>query len=321
MIKEFVMKKIYYVFIMVLMASCVAEEKLVGNYEYDGPVPPIEQGGTEAQNLCFEFYESYGLNVYYTLAGDDALRTELGETQTNPIIYNNPNALPMQLPDENAALSLLKTMKSLYEIMPEKVIESTMYKRQVLVKVNPAANRSYNTDNEKYYMNYYSEDMIGVLYYGDLDETISVNAEDRKYCVLQNIIYGIINKYYKRITVPEGFTEISAGYYKNEEGPDGQNTYLCFDYDPADGLSKYNILKGYEYGFVLPEGASCSTVEYNDKDLASYAIWAISTTAAEIEDVLGSYQRVKAKYQIAEEFFMENYGIDFTVLNKEYSKL
>ncbi|MFR5658881.1 MAG: hypothetical protein ACLUDU_13330 [Butyricimonas faecihominis] len=72
--------------LIVAVGAC-SEDTLEAGFEYTGPIPEIKDGPAEAQKICYELYQKYDLQVYYTLGGDEALRLETGWAQTNMMNY------------------------------------------------------------------------------------------------------------------------------------------------------------------------------------------------------------------------------------------
>ena len=85
------MKTIYRILVViglvVAIAACNDESRLSPEFEYTGPIPEIADGPSEAQKICYDLYQKYDHNVYYTLSGDEALRTNVGQTQINMLYY------------------------------------------------------------------------------------------------------------------------------------------------------------------------------------------------------------------------------------------
>ena len=77
--KKVNMKTIYRILVviglLVAIAACNDESRLSPEFEYTGPIPAIADGPSEAQKICYDLYQKYDHNVYYTLSGDEALRT------------------------------------------------------------------------------------------------------------------------------------------------------------------------------------------------------------------------------------------------------
>ena len=134
------MKTIYRILVviglLVAIAACNDESRLSPEFEYTGPIPAIADGPSEAQKICYDLYQKYDHNVYYTLSGDEALRTNVGQTQINMLYYLPESAWPLEAADEVTAESFLKLLKSFYDALPEEIVKTTVIKRQVLIKVN-----------------------------------------------------------------------------------------------------------------------------------------------------------------------------------------
>ena len=134
--------------------SACNESDLTPEFIYNGPIPAIADGPSEAQKICYELYQKYDHHVYYTLSGDDALRTNVGTTQTNMIEYNYPDALPLEAADEDTAGAFLKLFRDFYAALPEAIVKTTVIKRQVLIKEN------IWYDNLSEYVGYYGMGMV-----------------------------------------------------------------------------------------------------------------------------------------------------------------
>ena len=96
------MKTIYRILVLFgLLAAGTAcsEDSLSPEYEYNGPIPAIADGPSEAQKICYELYQKYDHHVYYTLSGDEALQTNLGETLVNGFWYLPESIFPLEAAD------------------------------------------------------------------------------------------------------------------------------------------------------------------------------------------------------------------------------
>lgn len=296
--------------IATIVASC-SKEKVNGDFTYGGPVPAITEGSTEAQHICFYLYKEYDLHTYYTLEGDNALYTPLGSVSVNDFISNNPDALPIKSGVEDKVTNLLNQMKLVYSLFPPELISRTTLKRQVLVNVNPLRNNYQSTAGEKYYDNVLYQLEKGVAFFGDLNNESTASIGDIRYNILRNIMRGILSRSYSGITPPSQFSEVSKLYYRSDD-----NYNLCFDES-----NRYDVGKGYEYGFVSRNGASCSSIKYNDEDLVSYIVWIIATPIEKREQLFELYNRVYLKYSFALSFINNKFNINLEQISSAYNKL
>lgn len=140
-------------------------------WEYTGPVPAILDGPSQAQKMCYALYQKYDLHIYYNLSGEEALKTEVGYTQVNGITANNPEAIPMQAADEAVAEKFLTLLTGFFALLPDEMVSSGLYRRQVLVKINPGNNKYKDENGNRIFSNTKTEEMQGILYYGYLDNS------------------------------------------------------------------------------------------------------------------------------------------------------
>ena len=188
------MKTIYGILVLVgwlVIGSACHESSLTPEFTYNGPIPAIVDGTSEAQKICYDLYQKYDHHVYYTLSGDEALRTNVGITQTNMIEYNTPEALPLEAADEVTAGSFLKLLRTFYNALPAEIVKTTVIKRQVLIKKN------LWYDNLGEYVGYYGlmlptpnlsigyidEAQQGIVYWGEMDDDLGPQPELWKYSI------------------------------------------------------------------------------------------------------------------------------------------
>ena len=124
------------VFGLLVTGTACHEDSLSAEYEYNGPIPEITNGPSEAQKICYDLYQKYDYHVYYTLSGDDALRTDVGQTQTGMLWYLPEDALPLEAGDEATSESFLTLLRLFYNALPVETAKTSVIKRQVLVKIN-----------------------------------------------------------------------------------------------------------------------------------------------------------------------------------------
>ena len=151
--------------------ACTKEDTPEAMWEYTGPVPAILDGPSQAQKMCYALYQKYDLHIYYNLSGEEALKTEVGYTQVNGITANNPEAIPMQAADEAVAEKFLTLLTGFFALLPDEMVSSGLYRRQVLVKINPGNNKYKDENGNRIFSNTKTEEMQGILYYGYLDNS------------------------------------------------------------------------------------------------------------------------------------------------------
>lgn len=287
------------------LLSCNKEEDITPVYTYSEPVPAIVDGGTEAQKLCYAFYKQYDLHVYYALGGKDALRTGRGYAQTSTISRNNPEALPMQPGDEVTAERVLKLMKGIFGLLPEQMVRSSLHKRQVLVKVNPGANKYKDEAGNRFYCNTHTEDPQGILYYGDVDDAAGMDLKEWKFSICYEFFRGLATTLYKGIPLPETFRSVSEGMYYSDNLP---ASGACF----KGNTFKADIAK--ERGFVHPLGNRSNGARNAYPDWGSYVAWVLTTPLVEREADFTDYPRIKEKYRVVLEYYKQHYDLDLEAL-------
>ncbi len=309
--------------VIILAVGCIKELQPVGEYKYDGPVPPINKGTTTASQLCYELYQEYDYHVYYTLAGDEALITPLTVTYDYSIIMNNSAAIPMKAADETPAEKFLSKLKAIYTLFPKELVKTNMYKRQVLVKVNPGKITRKDTDGNFFYTNAFAERNAGTIYFGDLDSSLeSLNYGGWKESIIYSFLYGItyprvtkdIDMHGKKITYPRELILVSKLFYRNDNA---DAYYLCFD---VSGNYKRDV--GYSYGFVHPDGAEASAVAPHN-DIISVATWFLTKPRTIIDSVLGdpSNRLLKTKIEVIKEFYQKNFSINLDSIRDSVSTI
>lgn len=124
-------------------------------------------------------YQKYDHNVYYTLSGDEALRTNVGQTQINMLYYLPESAWPLEAADEVTAEAFLKLLKSFYDALPEEIVKTTVIKRQVLIKVNFWFDMLLNYYGvwapEFMSMGFTDEAQQGIVYWGEMTIILDLN--------------------------------------------------------------------------------------------------------------------------------------------------
>lgn len=287
------------------LLSCHTEESIDPAYTHSEPVPVIVNGGTDAQKICYELYKKYDLHVYYFLSGQDALRTGRGYTQTSTINRNNPKALPMQPGDEATSQKALELMKAIFSQFPEQMVQTMVHKRQVLVKVNPGANKYKDEVGKRFYCNTYTEDPQGVIYYGDVNDAIAMDMTEWKFSICYDLFRGLATTSYKGIPLPEAFGAVSKGMYYSDNLPESG---ACFK------SSTFKVAIAKERGFVHPLGNRSNGAKNAYPDWGSYAAWVVTTPLADRMVDLTAYPRIKEKYNVVIKYYKQYYDLDLEAL-------
>lgn len=319
------MKTIYKLLVFVGLfvgISCQDEGSLTPEFEYTGPIPEITQGNTDAQKICYDLYKKYDLHVYYTLSGDDALRTDVGKTQTRDIeqadelkqyyleeeeIDLGPLALPMQAGDEMTATSFLKSLKMFYDALPENMAKTSTLKRHVLVKVVPVFSKLFeNQMIDQYRSVAYSEIEQGIVYYGGIDDEEYYDESEWRYSIAYEYFKGMVDKYSKNMPVPLEFGKVSEGMY----GSDVEDSYGDSIIDWDNWVVDEDALMSM--GFVDADAYMRGNTKYKlyTEDLATYLTWIACHPLAERKVYLESYPLVEAKYVLAVKYMKDNYNMD-----------
>ncbi len=311
--------------------SCQDEGTLSPEFTYTGPIPEISQGNTEAQKICYELYKDYDLHVYYTLSGDDALRSDVGKIQTLDIekadetkelylvefeIDLGPAALPMQSGDEVTATSFLKLLKIFYNTLPEKMAKTSTLKRHVLVKVVPVFSKLFDAAGVDHYtLIAYSEAMQGIVYYGGMDDEAWNDEFTWKHNIAYEYFKGMVDHYYKEVSIATEFGLISEELYASDQGDYYAENIMDWDMFEVD---EDQLM---EWGFVDADAylAGSTKDKMYTEDLASYLAWIACLPLSERQDYLDNYPLVKAKYELAVKYMKENYNMDMEALSKVWA--
>ena len=312
------MKTIYGILLgCLLMGSACSESTLTPEFTYNGPIPAIAEGPSEAQKICYELYQKYDHHVYYTLSGDDALRTDIGKTQTNMINYYFPDALPLEAADEVTAESFLKLLRIFYNALPERIVKTTTIKRQVLIKKN------IWYDNLGNYVKYfgvtvptpnlnmgYLETMQGIVYWGGMDDAIGVQPDFWKYSIAVNFFKTRTDFYYVLdMPVPDAFIEVAKGKYLNEMPEEEQGQAMMDMLDWENSLWNMDYLNNL--GFIDPYAFFMLQSDYwQNEDMATYAAWIVCNPLEDRQEKLNDYPLVKKRYDLTLEYYKEYLGID-----------
>ncbi len=298
--------------------ACTKEDTPEATWEYTGPVPAIPNGPAEAQKMCYALYQKYDLHVYYNLSGDDALRTEVGYAQINGITANNPAAIPMQAANETVAEKFLTLLSGFFDLLPDQMVNSNLYRRHVLVKINPGYNKYKDENGDRIFSNTKPEEMQGIIYYGyldndqDTDDKFTNNLKGWKWGIFYEFFRGLAFTTYKGIPLPERFGAISKGLYysENETGED-----VCLDYS-----NNYNREIGKKCGFVSPFGASASS-KYPYTDWGSFVAWILTEDLTERDADMKRWPRLQEKYNLVMQYYRQYYELDLEQLAEQCQKL
>ena len=312
------MKTIYRILVviglLVATAACNDESRLSSEFEYTGPIPEIADGPSEAQKICYDLYQKYDHNVYYTLSGDEALRTNVGQTQINMLYYLPESAWPLEAADEVTAESFLKLLKSFYDALPEEIVKTTVIKRQVLIKVNFWFDMLLNYYGvwapEFMSMGFTDEAQQGIVYWGEIDDNIGPQPELWKYSIVNSFFKTRTSTYFARdMVAPLDFAQVSAGKYLGEMPESEQAEAMDNVVDWMTGELNMDYLRSV--GFVEPYAFLMITREYMpNEDMATYATWIACHPLEERQEVLNMYPLVKRKYDLTLKYYKENLKID-----------
>ncbi len=294
-----------------LLLGCYKEETPESKFNYEGPTPALSMGDSEAEELCRELYEKYDFHVYCTLSGDDAERTGVDYVQTNPIISNNADCLPMVAADLSSAAKFLKLLTKFYEMMPEYALQRNMLKRNILIKGNPASKNVYSYDLF-YYYHAYTETQQGVAYFGDIDDAKVPPIEAWKREIALTILGGYTYIYTRdpAVSLPAGFGEYSQLWYSNGEG----HTNPWIAYEPESSI--WPQLEGW--GFVHYRGFR-ATATSPTADISTYAAWIVYTTKAEREVSYANNPVIKTKAEVVAKWYMDTYQIDLEKMSTTWT--
>ena len=315
----------------VFLTGCYREEATEAVWQYHEPIPPIANGPSNAQKLCYELYQKYGIHIYYNLSGTMAGKSEMGYIQS----VSNPAARPFQAADDDSGEVFLTLLKNFYALLPDKFAASTN-RRHVLVKINPglvttgatsAYLASIMDEGGNYYLSCaYSEWQQGITMYGYLDNnddtnnTLFSNYEGWKWNVCYQFIYATIYGAFRfNIAVPPaGFILVSTGLY-NGEGSGG-DVFMT-----KSGTTRiYDREIGKRCGFVHPFGGVNSSSLYGGSphaDWSSYVAWILTTPYSERIVDIEAWPRIKTKYDLVMEYYKTIHNIDFEAISVRYCAL
>ena len=306
--------------LIVAVGAC-SEDTLEAGFEYTGPIPEMKDGPAEAQKICYELYQKYDLQVYYTLGGDEALRLETGWAQTNMMNYYPEYGDTIEAGDEATSTAFLKFFKKFYDLLPEKLAKSSV-RRNVLVKGN------FDVDMLMYYgimdFNFYrigftGEAQRGYIMWGDMNDEIGVQPEAWKYSLSYGFFEGISSTYvHPNLPNPDEFASM-AKYYgdMSEEELKEVNSHLFNEY--------YELNEDYmDYlitlGFVDPHGFMLATVKiYSYIDLVTFATWIVCKPLDERQEIMENNLLVKQKYELTLKYYKANMDLDLEAFAKALS--
>lgn len=326
-------KFIAFIGVIFSMFACHNESSLTPEYKFDGPVPAIADGPSEAQKICYELYKKYDLHVYYTLEGEDALQTILGKVYAS-VFSGTEGAYPVQAGDEITSTAFLKWMKKFYETLPEKMAKNSV-KRQVLVKVGTMydfvgymleAYLGEDVDGGIFSIGISTEAQKGVIYWGDMNDDMGIQPEVWKYSLCCAYFEARVSNYnYPELPVVKDLIKVSSGKYLASLlfNGDWDSLMDAVDWDTMS-LNMDNLMGN---GFVSGDGWNSvrndTGVEEGNEylDLVSYMTWIACTPLDERQDILGSYPLVKQKYDITIAYCKKYLDFDLEAFSSEWSKV
>lgn len=321
-----VYKFVIFVGVLFSLLSCNNEKTLTPEYEYGGPIPPITDGPSEAQKLCYELYKTYDLQVYYTLSGEDALRTVVGTA------YNIFNGIPIEAGDEETSASFLKLMKKFYDYLPEEIARSSS-KRHLLVK----AGTSYDVVGRMideyfeilvsggiYSIGMTEEIQKGIIYWGDMDDEIGEQLDVWKYSLCYSFLEGRVAPYYhQELPIPKEIAKISAGKYLATIlfNYDFETILEAVDMENESLNMEFMLSNGFVNGDSWYSVRNDTGVEKSNEfmDLVAYATWISCTPIADRQEILDNYALVKQKYDITIAYFQKHLNMDLEAFSKKWS--
>lgn len=303
------MKTLYGILILVgiiVTGMACQEDSLKPEFEYTGPIPEIKDGPSEGQKICYELYQKYDLHTYYTLSGDDALRTEIGTTQTNMMM---DGTYPPQAGDVATSTSFLKFFKSFYDLLPEELAKSSGVRRNVLVKVNPNLDMLmyYGIMDPNFYKINFTETMQGIALWGDMDDEIGIQPEAWKYSLCYTYFEARTASYYHaELPALTDFAAV-ATYLGEMSGDELKEAYALM----ADTVGRANMEYLYSKGFVDPNGFAMATSKSSTHiDMATYATWIACKSLAERQEIMEKNLLVERKYELTLRYYKDNLNLD-----------
>lgn len=294
-----------------VLAACHKEKNLSPAWTYEGPRPAITDGPSEAQKLCYALYKKYDIHPYYTLSGEEALHTLLGTATSTAIRTNNAAAIPIQAATEETAVKYFSLLTKVYDLFPADIIKNGLFKRLVLVKINPGSNNYTNQNREPYFSNTYAENGQGTLYVGalknnqDTDDKFETNLIGWKWGIVYQLFRGLATSPYKDKAIPARFANISKGLYYYETTSAEQISIRGTVFDTEIGINN---------GFVHPFGAM-AFFENPLADWASIVAWILTESKTNRDQRMQGKYLLQEKYQLIMTFYQTNYQIDLEKLS------
>ena len=324
-------KVLFLTIFAVIITGCYKEKTPEAIWKYPGVDPEITDGPSNAQKLCYELYQKYGLHIYYNLTGVErgtgysgTIRTDVGWLQTNGIATSDDRPRRPILPaDEASGERFLTLLKGFFSVLPDnKVPYLGIHRRYVLAKINPEPGNGYHAtlrdeDDNPIYSCSYTEEQQGVIIYGyllnheDTDNTLFSNVEAWKWNICYRYFLGSVYTFYKRdFVMPPAFILASAGLYNQTTGENAFN---------VGGI--YNHEVGKRCGFVHPFGGVNSTAINQNPDWASYVAWILTTPYAKRSVDIAANPRIQIKYSIVLDYYKTTHNIDLEASSVKYCAL
>lgn len=308
--------------LIAVLSACHQEDALTPVYEYDGPLPAIADGPSKAQRLCYELYQKYDLQVYYTLSGQEALRTMVGWTQN---VSFNEEFLPFKAGDETVSASFLTLLKKFCDLLPDGMAQASELKRQVLVKGTIA-----NPWMSLFFMGFrsiaVSEGQQGIVYYGNMDDGTEIDVDVWKYSIAYEYFRGITEAVQKRAPMAMEFGRVSKGIYAGEQDDYYEALYSYYLDESYEGENEEYVYYLMDMdalmadGFVNPQGLMKGDSKvFVNEDLATYATWIVLNPKANRQESLDTYPKVKKKYDLTIEYFKKVYDMDLEAFSMKWA--
>ena len=273
------MKTMYRILVLLglfaIGVSC-SDESLSPEYEYNGPIPAIAEGPSEAQKICYELYQKYDHHVYYTLSGDEALRTNVWKIQVNNFWYLPEDTFPLEAADDATSEVFLRLLRAFYGALPVETVKATVIKRQVLVKANLWEDvlSDYGFWVPEFYsIAYTREAQQGAVYWGEMDDEIGPQPDVWKYSIcLSFFTTRVMSHFVSDVPLPTEFAQVSRGLYFGELSDEEQFDAMMEMVDMDTGEINMDFLM--ERGFIHPYPYLMATSEYYQyEDIGSFATW------------------------------------------------
>lgn len=307
----------------VILAGCGGDDKIEPKWEYGGPIPEILDGPSAAQKMCYQLYTKYDLHVYYTLSAGDAAQTPLGVIQSSKISAANPQALPFVAASEESAEIFLKMLTGFYSVLPDELVSACLYRRQILVKVNPTRRNKIKDQSGKFYPTFsHTEDQKGIIVFGYMDKnedeannnTLIDYPNDWKWEICYQFFRGQVYETQKKnVDFPNTFEPVSKGLYMYDfQAPPELAIYV---------RGSYVVSAGKECGFVHPFGGLNSWTGTPYADWGTYAAWIMTVPYEERSVDIEKWPRIKTKYEIVMDYYKKKFNVDLEKVGVEYRNL